>query len=1024
MIAGRYQRITKLGEGAHGEVWEGRDLLSGREVAIKLLRRGLSLSPARTQLEVTALRMRLPGVVELHDDGVEDGRAYLVMERVHGRPFPGKDGRSAWTDIAAVTAALLETLARVHTAGVVHRDLKPENVLVTGEGRIKLLDFGIARLTSLPEDHRLTEGPALFGTAAYMPPEQALGEAEMRSDLFAVGVMLYQALAGKLPFQSSTMADVARRKKPIPIEEIAADVPRVVADAISRLLEPAAKDRPRSAVEVLHLLRGERSVEAPHFPWLGTQKVLRALVTMVQAQRSVDLCGPRGAGRTRYLLALEQALGETRPVVWLTPSGEAFASLEPLTGSLSDDKSASFDEVRSKVLRAVREALGRGVVLFADDIENLDRESVSVLSTCQGEGSIVRTYQKDVKPGDRPRPRFARASVEEASVDMASLAEADHLMLTPLREKDLRSLFSGPDRLLHLQEDAARVLHMRTEGLPARVTEEVTRWVRLGVAHWMLDHLVVSRESIEMLGTGLLIAAPLEPPEGVLADVPSALVDLLAWLTMAFPHTDPSLLSRAADKPLFRIEAHLTALVDAGLAERTPSGAYLPRVTVSAAALWTEDRVKAAHGALARLLPPGAPGRLTHVWMQGALTADDRRTIALEAAAVAERLIDEGRLEPAIVTLERGIRQVRHLGAEASGEMERLLALWAVAAIELGTKHALDRALFEICRAEPRSALERHIEELCRAALGTEEFTERPLERIDRVPRFDAPRLERARLSVRALAARHLTSRAAEEAVLREIAKELPAGDLSAEASLTNFWGRLRYQQGRFQEAADLHRDAAEKAESPLVKTYSCICAALSYMDAFAFEEAKCWAHRARELARPLRHAYYEALSEWLLRTLAYRQGDVSEPDRELADTSAHVGVKQLEGMITFNEAAVARRAGKADLTRELALRAHEVFSSIREQGSTLLSRCLAIAAGDKTDESEVAALCDAALGPLLPGIGLQALALLAEASALPRSPPFVPRIEELCSAVPREHWERRMDVLSVSECLSRLRAG
>src|SRR5690606_33559865 len=99
-----------------------------------------------------------------------------------------------------------------------------------------------------------------------------------------------------------------------------------------------------------------------------------------------------------------------------------------------------------------------------------------------------------------------------------------------------------------------------------------------------------------------------------------------------------------------------------------------------------------------------------------------------------------------------------------------------------------------------------------------------------------------------------------------------------------------------------LHREAAEKAKSPLVRTYSSVSGALACMDAFAFDEARTWAAQALDLARSLRHAYHEALAEWILRTLAYRQGTAGAPDLELVEASVSLGVKQMEGMTAFNE--------------------------------------------------------------------------------------------------------------------------
>ena len=1019
MIAKRYERVRKLGEGAHGEVWEARDRVSGRTVAVKLLRQIQGLSTARAQLEVAALRLRLPGVVELHDDGVENGQPYLVMELVEGARFPGTPVPCTWAQLADVAVALLETLAHVHEAAVVHRDLKPENVLVTRERQLRLLDFGVALRTDVTAE-RLTENIQLLGTPAYMAPEQVRGDADARSDLFAVGVMLYEALAGRLPFAGATLSEILRahKQRPVPIAQAAPGVPEVVAQVIDRLLAYDPADRPRSATEVLHALRGEPSVEAPHFPWLGSQSMLQALVGAVKAGRSVDIVGPRGAGRTRCMLVVAQALGSGARVVWLTPSDEPFASLAPLLGPLAEEHAeASFEELRAIVTRDVRRALGDGVVVLADDAERIDSATASVLVESREHGVVVRALRKEARPldpADAPRSR-----ADEESVDFRSADHLETFTLEPLREKDLRSLFAGPDRLLHLREDAARVLRLRTAGLPAAVTEEVTRWVRLGIAHWSLSHLVITREAIEALESGLLLAAPSGEQDAELRGVPEAQLDLLAWLTLAWPHTSPALLSKATSLPRFRVEAHLAALAGAELVTRRPDGTFVPRRAISAAARWTEDRLRDAHDALARLLPAGATGRLAHLWLRGAKTDDERRAIAAEACVLSERLIDEGRLEPAMATLERGLRSVREVGPGASAEALRLLALWTEAAIESAKPTAIDRVLYEICRVDPLPDPLARMESLCRAAAGMREFTTRPLELIERVPRFEDARLERVRLSVRAQAARHLPDRPAEEAVLREIEQALPVGDADAGAVIANHWGRLRYQQGRFQEAARLHREAAENAKSPLVRTYSSFSAALASLDAFDFDDAARWATRALELARAQRHAYYEALAEWVLRTTAYRKGIAGEPDMQLLEAVVFLGVKHAEGVMAFNEAAACYRLEQTTpRTLLLARRAHAVMAAVGEPYTVLLIRCLLVLLGESLLPGEPETLFLDALSLQMPGIGLQALALLVRAGHPLPADVTVSKIRELAGAVPREHWDKRMDILSVDECL------
>ncbi|MCC6559377.1 MAG: serine/threonine protein kinase, partial [Polyangiaceae bacterium] len=229
VVAGRYRLVEPIGAGAHGEVWAADDLVVGEPVAIKWMAAGSGALRARIRREVTTLRiLRIPGVVRLIDDGVEGGHPYLVMDRVLGAPFPGGSaGRCAWADLAAPAIALLDVLGRVHAAGIVHRDLKPDNVLVSADGRPTLLDFGISRGSD--PGARLTEGGRIVGTPLYLAPEQIVdGALDGRTDLYAVGVMLYAALTGRVPHEASSVDALLRARlmdRPAPVADLASDAP-------------------------------------------------------------------------------------------------------------------------------------------------------------------------------------------------------------------------------------------------------------------------------------------------------------------------------------------------------------------------------------------------------------------------------------------------------------------------------------------------------------------------------------------------------------------------------------------------------------------------------------------------------------------------------------------------------------------------------------------------------------------------------------------------------------------------------
>ena len=194
-FSSRFELGPPLGTGAGGVVRAAVDLLLGREVALKPLPHRSALERQRARREVAALMLLdLPGVARLLDQVTVGEQVMLVMERATGAPFPGTSSRR-WEEVETPTAALLAILSGVHAAGLVHRDLKPENALVGPDGRVTLLDFGLA--TGAEVGPRVTQPGGLVGTPRYAAPEQLAGDAlDGRADLYALGAMLYEQLAG------------------------------------------------------------------------------------------------------------------------------------------------------------------------------------------------------------------------------------------------------------------------------------------------------------------------------------------------------------------------------------------------------------------------------------------------------------------------------------------------------------------------------------------------------------------------------------------------------------------------------------------------------------------------------------------------------------------------------------------------------------------------------------------------------------------------------------------------------------
>ena len=198
LLGGRYEVGASIGVGGMAEVFRGRDVRLGREVAVKILRADLAREPsfqARFRREAqSAASLAAPNIVSVYDTGNEGGVPFIVMELVAGRTLRtilSTEGRLLPQRALEVVADILSALDSAHAAGIVHRDIKPANVMLTPAGEVKVMDFGIARAMA-DTASMMTQTAAVIGTAAYLSPEQARGEhVDARSDLYSTGCLLY-----------------------------------------------------------------------------------------------------------------------------------------------------------------------------------------------------------------------------------------------------------------------------------------------------------------------------------------------------------------------------------------------------------------------------------------------------------------------------------------------------------------------------------------------------------------------------------------------------------------------------------------------------------------------------------------------------------------------------------------------------------------------------------------------------------------------------------------------------------------
>ena len=267
MLSGRYRVDEIIGRGGMATVYRGEDLTLGREVAIKILDPSLasdSVFRTRFRLEAQAAsRMSHPAIVRVFDAGEDtdtdpDGAGrpvpYIVMELVRGRLLKDvlADGPMSVTDAVREVDGILEALEYAHRAGVVHRDIKPGNVMVTPEGQIKVMDFGIARAVS-DSSATMAETTAIIGTASYLSPEQAKGDpVDARADLYSVGIVLYELLTGVPPFRADSPLALAYQhvsETPRPPSELRGDVPRSLDALVLRALAKDPSQRPQTAAD-------------------------------------------------------------------------------------------------------------------------------------------------------------------------------------------------------------------------------------------------------------------------------------------------------------------------------------------------------------------------------------------------------------------------------------------------------------------------------------------------------------------------------------------------------------------------------------------------------------------------------------------------------------------------------------------------------------------------------------------------------------------------------------------------------
>ena len=420
---GAYRVESLLGKGGMGEVFLAWDDRLKRRVAIKRIRpdssRASRLPERFLQEAQAAAGLNHPAIVQVYDLIQDASGLAIVMEHVEGRSVAEHldDGPLALPLSLRLAREIAEGLAAAHATGIVHRDLKAGNVIVTPAGHAKILDFGLARRVSTPPDEALTQDGVVLGTYHAMSPEQASGrEVDHRSDLFSLGVLLYEMLTGRSPFRGKNTLETLKRlatEEPPPVSTVRPEVPAWLSELVERLLEKDPDDRPASAAEVAAALATIETGTPAHRPPVSPRSrrvaVTALLATVLAMSGTAWVLLHRPAEPLRVLVQEPEVKGDD-PRLSLAASGVLSASLNTLSSlegiaPLEPRQLAGTEETAGEAARSL--AADEVLVATVEGAGNLGR--VTLRRVAGSEGRVLWTDAFDISVETRDLRFLAEA---------------------------------------------------------------------------------------------------------------------------------------------------------------------------------------------------------------------------------------------------------------------------------------------------------------------------------------------------------------------------------------------------------------------------------------------------------------------------------------------------------------------------------------------------------------------------------------------------------------------------------------